>query len=173
MQASKSRDWLQLAGLAGVIAGLLLVAFEMRQTNRFAEAEAIRADYSGWDEILIAGFESDFYDVYAKSFENPESLSFAEIMRMEAWLSAIMQQYDRQVVMHELGLDPTDTVAMMLRGFDFYFGNQFGRTWFSENKDWLRPELVEAIEREIESRPVVSAPSIVDKSRSEISSKEP
>ena len=172
MRIFENRDWLQVAGLVGVIAGLVLVAYEMRQANKFAEAETIRAMYQGWDSVQVPGIESDFFDVYVKSFEDPDGLTAAEIMRMDAWLTAHMNQYDSRVYMNKMGLNPFTTVFSNDAQFEIYFGSAFSRAWFSQNKDWLDPELREAISERIDSRPAQSSPSYVAIIRSELSSQQ-
>jgi len=167
MRESKRHDWLQLAGLFGVIAGLVLVAYEVRQANTIAEAEAIRSLYEGWDNVQIPGFESEFFEIYVKSFEDPQSLSSVEIMKMDAWLASHLNQYDRQLVMQKLDLDPYDAVEHFLGSFDVYFGSEFSRAWYVKGaRYWLEPELVEVIDREIAARPVQSSPKFVEDIRS-------
>ena len=154
MGSSSDRDWLQIVGLVGIISGLMLVAYEVRQTNKFAQAEAIRAMYEGWDSVQIQSFSSDIFDIYIKSFKDPDGLSDAEIMKMDAWLTVQMNQCDSRMVMQKMGLNPYDTVQGIEVDFDYYFGNSFGRAWFSRNKYWMEAELVEAIEQQMANRPI-------------------
>jgi len=43
MQNSKVNEWLQIIASLGVILSLLIVAYEIRESNRIATAEAIRS----------------------------------------------------------------------------------------------------------------------------------
>lgn len=48
MQISKLNDGLQLFASVAVLAGLMLVAYEIRQNNELAEADAVLAMLVGW-----------------------------------------------------------------------------------------------------------------------------
>jgi hypothetical protein len=159
MRTPRISDGLQIAGFIGVIAGLLLVAYEVRQANNIAKAESIRSMYDGFDTLAISGYSTDIYELYVKAQENPDDLSAAESMRVVDWLTASLQQFDKQLVMERLGLMPFDAINSLLTQFDFYFGNQFSRDWYSNNaRNWLEPELVEAIDSEMAVRPILREP---------------
>lgn len=172
MQTSRTSDWLQIAGTVGVIVGLVMVALEVRQANKFAEAEAIRGMYDGWEAFSMSGYETDIMDVYVKSFENPEELSTAEILKMDVWLTAAMTQYQRQASMHTLGRDPVDPIDDLVKNFDYYFGSRFARAWYAQARKWIGPALGEPIDREMESRPIQSSPSFIAEIRSQIRSED-
>lgn len=48
MQISRVNEKLQFFAAVGVLAGLILVAYEIRQNNDLAEADAVRAMLAGW-----------------------------------------------------------------------------------------------------------------------------
>jgi len=155
---SKLSDWLQIAGFTGVIAGLFMVAFEVRQANHIAKAEAVRSMYEGFDTALVSGISTDIYELYVRAWTNPDDLSIAESMKLADWLTLSLQQYDKQLSMQKLGLMPFDAINSLMTGFDFYFGNQFSRDWYGGAKNWMEPELREAIDRELKVRPLLPEP---------------
>ena len=48
MRISKLNNGLQFFASVGVLAGLILVAYEIRQNNELAEADAVHAMLVGW-----------------------------------------------------------------------------------------------------------------------------
>ncbi len=46
---SKLNEWLQVMASAGVIIGLFFVAYEVHQSNLYAQAEATRSNNAGWE----------------------------------------------------------------------------------------------------------------------------
>lgn len=168
MLSSKTHDWMQLVGSAGVLVGLLMVAYEIRQNTKLAEAEANRALYDGWEEMAIAEFETDIMDLYVKSVESPQELSSNEILKLSAWYTASMTQYDRQSEMFDRGLQPRDPTIDLVDNFDFYFGSHFSRAWYSEARVWIEPRLVEIIDREMKARPPKSTTDYVNRIKSQI-----
>ena len=146
MQTSKLNEWLQVAASVGVIIGLLVVAYEVRQSNLYAEAEAARSNFAGWEEISISEYETDIGVIYVKSLEDPNSLSTAEMFKLNAWLTAVMNQYNRALLLSDLGLS-ADQIDDLTRWSNFYFGSSFSKVWLEENATWIDPRNVAAIER--------------------------
>ena len=150
MNTEKLNEWLQIAASAGVIVGLLLVAYEVRQSNVYASAEAVRSSISGWQDISVSEYETDIANVYVKSFEDPGNLTQAELFKLNAWLTAIVNQYERHLAMHDLGFE-SDPTQDLTNWANAYFGNHFGRAWLEENRNWIDPRNYAAIERGLES----------------------
>jgi len=94
---------------------------------------------------------------------------------MSAWLTTVMNQYMLTFAMYEQGLgyssggvdyDPMNELAM---GFDYYFGSRFGRSWYLENREWIDAQIVEVMDREMESRPVAAGSIYVERIKSRLS----
>jgi len=175
MKISRFNDGLQLFASVGVLAGLMLVAFEIRQNNDLAEADSVRAMLVGWQQIAMSEYETDITTLYIKSLEEPENLTPSEIGKMSAWLTTVMNQYMLTFAMYEQGLgyssggvdyDPMNELAM---GFDYYFGSRFGRSWYLENREWIDAQIVEVMDREMESRPVAAGSIYVERIKSRLS----
>ncbi len=145
MNTSKLNDWMQILTSLGVLAGLVLVAHEIRQNTEFAIAEASRETYSGWTQVSWAELETDIGDIYVRSIENPENLSSADIFKLNAWYTLIMSQYDLGIPGSDQGMPEAD--------IEYYFTSKFSRVWFEENENWIRPENVKKIARFIEATP--------------------
>ena len=67
MKISRFNDGLQLFASVGVLAGLMLVAFEIRQNNDLAEADSVRAMLVGWQQIAMSEYETDSTILVIKS----------------------------------------------------------------------------------------------------------
>jgi len=174
MQNSRWIDGLQLIASVGVLAGLILVAYEIRQNNELAEAESVRAMLVGWQQIAFSEYETDIVEIYVKATEDPQNLTPAEIGKMSAWLTVIMNQYLITFSMHKrnLGYEYANADSgpeeELLGGFETFFGTRFGRSWYLENRSWIDPEIVEILDREMEARPVPSDASYVERIRSRL-----
>ncbi|MGI9236910.1 MAG: hypothetical protein ACR2QZ_05905 [Woeseiaceae bacterium] len=157
MNSLKTKDWLELLAAVAVVIGLVLVAYEVRQANIIAKAQAENAIYEGWEVLSMAEIDTGINAVYVSSIRDPASISDAEIADIGSWLVAVMSLYQRNGRLHyEYGLatDPIyDTAAV-------YFRSQVTRDWFEENESWIKPatpELAESIRRYIESTPLEDA----------------
>jgi len=164
-------DGLQFFAAVGVLAGLILVAYEIRQNNDLAEANAVHAMLVGWQQIAMSEYETDIANLYIKSITEPENLTPAEMGKMSAWLTVVMNQYMLTFAMYGYGLgyssggvdyNPEDEFK---KSFDYYFGSRFGRAWYLENRDWIDLQIVEIVDREMETRPVGSDVSYFERIR--------
>ena len=155
-------DGLEKFTSVSILAGLILVAYEIRQNNDFAEADAVRTLLVGWQQINMSVYETDIASIWIKSIEDPQNLTSAEILKMSAWLSVIANQYSLEFSMDDrnLGYDygdvPNGTEESLVGGFDYYFGNRFARSWYLENRFWIETGIVEIMDREYEARPIQS-----------------
>jgi len=171
MQVSKIGEWLQVIAALAVLAGLYLVAHEIQQNNELARAQTINDIYSGWEEFSMSEFESDIFELFIKSIEDADSLTTVEILKLDAYFTAIMSLYGRQWAMFrdfDLAYDPTlDTEYAA----GVYFRGRFARAWFEENKVWLQdsnPEMVRVFSRVFESTPVESEFGLVKRLKSRL-----
>ena len=174
----RKRNWidgLETFTSVSILAGLILVAYEIRQNNDFTEADAVRALTEGWQHINSSVYETDIASIRIKSIEDPHNLTSAEILKMSAWLSLIVNQYSLEFSMdyRNLGYDygdvPNGTEQSLVGGFDYYFGNRFARSWYLENKLWMELEIVKIMDREYEARPILSGFSYVERMKSRLS----
>jgi len=154
----RTKQWLDLVASTAVVAGLVLVAYEVRQANTLAKAQTENAIYEGWEILSMAEIQSGINAVYARSIEDPASLSDADVLDIHSWLVAVISLYQRNgrlFYQYRLATDPDyDTVG------PGYFNGEIARAWFVANESWIRattPELADAIKAYIESTPLSSA----------------
>ena len=85
MTADRINRLLTLVANLGVLAGLLLVAYELRQSAGIATAQA-RLEYSaGWRSVDGSRQDRDFAAVIAKSIQSPESLTLTERIQLDGF----------------------------------------------------------------------------------------
>ena len=90
MKQSHLNDYLQLAALLGVIVGLVLVIYEIRENNRIAENQAaieMNGLYNEWAQAMM---DEDISALWIRSLESPESLNRQELLRLRgAYFTAL------------------------------------------------------------------------------------
>ena len=158
MKSSVLNERLQLFASLSVLIGLLIVAYEVRQNNVIAEAEAVTAMQTGWETIGISEYETDIGELRAKSINDPENLTEPELYKLDGWLSAITVQYDRRLEFEERGLGygntdaGYDTATAIEGAFEHYINNRFGRAWYIENRGWLDPVITDIWDQKMKER---------------------
>ncbi len=157
MKVSNINDYLQLAAALGVIVGLGLVGYEIRENNAIAWQQAMATGWTNWTELSASEFESDLAEARAKAMTNTNDLSLSEMIKLDSWLSAVMAAYEQDYAAIRLsGESPSIILDDIEDNAPYYFGNQFSRGWYLENKYWLSPEIVQVIDQTLESTPLGS-----------------
>ena len=73
MQVSKLNEWVNVGAAISVLAGLLLVAYELRQNNELAKAETVRALWELDSELRQLELQSDILPLLRTSVDEPSS----------------------------------------------------------------------------------------------------
>ena len=58
MTKQKTKEWLDLVAAIAIVAGLVLVAYEVRQANIVAKATTDNSIYEGWEVLSMAEIET-------------------------------------------------------------------------------------------------------------------
>lgn len=133
-----------------MLIGLIFVALELRQNNAIAHQQAVSGNWSTWAELEMAQLDSNIPGVFAKSMTDADDLSLSEQVELSFWLSGVMSAWEHDYASLNLSQGSAAGVLEEIkRGVPFYFGNSFTRGWYIENKYWLSPEIVSAIDDEI------------------------
>ena len=167
MSSGKTKEWLDLIAAMAVVAGLVLVGYEVRQSNFLAKAQAENSIYEGWETLSMAEIDTGINKIVAKSLSDPESLTDAEVRDIDSWLVAVVALYQRNSrLYYEYGLA---TDPLVEYDIPFYFNTRVAQNWYRENEQWIRagtPELADAISRYVESTAPVSTGEADEKTRS-------
>ena len=168
MQETNNNDWLQIGAALGVFIGLLLIAFEIRNLNQIATGEGSLTISDYFFEHSMSEYESDIYELLAKSAENPGEMSTSEIMRLSAYMTQLVSIYDQWMSTYEFGASRMDSIDSLRANANQYFGSKFGRAWFEENRDWMRPDIAETIAHELATTPEWTVPHYVESIKSRL-----
>jgi hypothetical protein len=136
--STKLNDWMQIAAAAGVVAGLVLVAYEIRVSNRIGLEQAsaqILSNYGAVDEIFST---HDAADLFVRANEGDE-LSRKEMVRLGSMLNTYIG-----ALFYNWTLSNTGTVTVegdfadyYTPTIQFYLGNEVGRRkWELDKGDW-------------------------------------
>ncbi len=143
MNQVKSRDWLQIVGNFSVVAGLILVAFQVNQSSHFVRAELGMQGterYLMVDQILA---DASFAEVWAKSYEHPEDLTLAEMIQIEGYLKSLLSNLDGDNWLYELQIyEGTVDDYSIPWVADTIGDNRFAMAWWAESKSDYTPEII-------------------------------
>ena len=152
MNASKLNEWLQIAASLGVLIGLLVVAYEIRQNTTVAQAEHSRAIYSLWVDLSGVELDTGVAEALITAIENQGQLTAADKFKLNSWLTAVVSVYDYTTLESNLGASLIQS-TIDEEDARYYFASEYARDWFEFNKRWINPATSEVISRAIEELP--------------------
>ncbi len=153
MKSVRLNEWLQILASLGVLVGLIVVAYEIKQNTEIAQAEYYRESYNMWIDLSTVEIESDIDEIFVKSIADPDSLSPGDMFKLNAYFILVASIYDNGARANEFGI-ATPTSLITESDAEYYFASEISRQWFEANKYWIRPENVEIISRVIQTTPV-------------------
>ncbi len=135
MNTQKLNDWLQLGAALGVIAGLGLVAYELRQQHQLVRAELASDTFSAFEDVGRSLQSEPVAAAYAKSIMAPETLTPEEQVIVEGLYLETMNVFlIRQEYFVSRGFFEIDRDQIGIQGAGLMLAGKYGRTWWEENR---------------------------------------
>ena len=138
MNTDKLNDWLQMIAVVGVIAGLVLVAYEISVSNRIGLEQANAESLNRYGAVNTLFSNADAADIFVRAQEGDE-LSRQEMVRLDnmlnAWISALF--YDWTLAESgTLSVEP-GFVEFYAPAIQWFLGSEVGRRkWDTDSGDW-------------------------------------
>jgi hypothetical protein len=127
----KLNKWLQVSANIGIVLGLVLVGFQLRQNSELVRIQLLYEESNRAIELETEVVGERAAEVWAKSIQAPEDLTLAEIRIMEALLWSFMEQLRGTYRLAKLGLLSDE--AWRNRAEDevtFYLSDPYSRAWW-------------------------------------------
>lgn len=145
MDFEKLNKWLQVSANIGIVLGLVLVGFQLRQNSELARIQLLYEESSRAIELESEVVGERAAEVWAKSIQAPEDLTLAEIRIMEALLWSFTEQLRGTYRLAEQGLLSDEDWRVRARSeVTFQFSDPYSRAWwknFSTGNSNLPEEL--------------------------------
>lgn len=131
MNFEKLNKWLQVSANIGIVLGLVLVGFQLKQNSELARIQLLYEESNRAIDLESQVVGEQAADVWAKSIQSPEDLTLAEIRIMEALLWSFMEQLRGTYRLAELGLLSDEDWLTRAEGeVTFYLSDPYSRAWW-------------------------------------------
>jgi len=133
---AKINDWLQVVGIFGLIASLVFVGMQMRQTHQIALSNAYQARSAATVESLVAAIGSpEFLSASAKVYAGKSNeLTMQEAVAWEYFLGADMTLFENNHQQYEMGFISEEhwqrNIAELKCKFELPLNRQMMANWF-------------------------------------------
>ena len=146
MKIDKLNDWLQLAASIGVLFGLFLVAYELRQDQALTRSDLGAGLVDGMAEITRS-MQSNA-DLLAKAQLTPEDLTYEEHLKLDYlyWEGyTVLFAKDNYLVEKGLFESSADEFAGIFS--QLFLSSAHGRAWWEENRQRIDETTRHAVDR--------------------------
>ena len=146
--------------------GLVIVAYELRETNRIAYDQLVYENAASFMTWELAQTSSEVARVIIKARENEETLTRVEAQMLTGFHTAMMESYIAMYELEQFGRASFDVLADLEIQAALNFDSPAEREWYRLNKRWIPIEMQEAIDRSLANSPTGKSLSQIDQIRS-------
>jgi len=165
MQSSRLNDRLQILASVGVLIGLVIVAYEIRETNRIAFDQMAYETTTSYMTWALSQTNPAVAQVIIKARENVEPLSRVEAQMLSGFLQAMMESYIAVYELMKSGRASFDVLADLEVQGGLLLDSPAEREWYRLNRSWIPVELQEPIDRSLANTPTGGSLSLIDQIR--------
>ena len=115
----------------GIVAGLVLVYFQMEQNERLLRVTLLNQYNESYISVDTAVGGEELYRVWAKSFEDPENLSTGEKRALEAQTFSPLLRWANLYRLYRSGLIESSVWKDEIQNdAGFYFSSPYSQAWW-------------------------------------------
>ncbi len=133
--------WLTLIANLGIVAGLVLVAFQLEQASRFADAQQTNTEFAFTLDVYDVALGEAFPDIWARAQNNAEDLTQSEVSLVDTYLQrAIAAQILEHVQSTRgIGSDRHDVQGEAQIFVGRFLGNETALRWWQLRRKQYEP----------------------------------
>ena len=155
----------EFVGALGVVISLAYLARQMRQNTTSVRAASFNSMTENSLRLLEPSFrDGDFADFLHRAQRDPSSLSPIEVVRWDAYMTAVYRHFGNLVYQYRVGALDRQMWQSYRDTLKKHLSTPSWRAWFEENKGVFSTSLVELVERSV---PELEAERQVGAGRSE------
>ena len=124
------RDYFQIISNVAVIAGLVVLVYEVRESNVQALASGVLEVSKTWSDRQLTLMGDNPSAALAKAMADPANLTLEEAVVVEAYHSHVLAEFWQQAAIANLNLNLDVWVNESVIGVQKYLGYPLGRKWW-------------------------------------------
>ncbi len=150
MDTDRVNRWMSLGASLGVLAGIILLAYEINQATLTTRFEMISSHHDRWVTIDLSWQDREFAAAWAKAMEDPKELTLTEMIQMNGFMWSYFDHIGTRRVLWDLGI-LDEAVPTLEETFSsnayMFFGNKFSQAWIEENRENIGSPTMEIVDQ--------------------------
>ncbi len=134
----------------GVLAGIILLAYEINQATLTTRAEIINSYQDRWVTLDLSWQDREIAATWAKALEDPNELTLTEMIQLNGFMWSYFDHIDTNRLLWALGVldDRSQTQEEIISVNTYiFFGNKFSLAWLEENRENIGPRTMEIVDQ--------------------------
>ena len=144
--SASTRSWVEIGSVLALVGGLALVAAQIKQSTDITRIQLATSVTQNWRTVDATRQSEEFARVLAKSIEQPQDLTLAEFLELDAYYLGVLDQFASLALHRESGYRESTLEDTIANNAQLYFGNAFAQAWairhFStntnRNEEWVK-----------------------------------
>ena len=153
MDSSRLNNWLSIGGNLGLLAGLVLVAFQISQNSELTRIQLVHDSWLANQMMQLALAGENPSASWAKAIVAPETMTDEDLVVLDWIMKANWSRAARIDAMEDLGLQTFNPQAPALVTVEEYLGNAFGKAWWDTGRRFPIPRVEQVVQLELARRP--------------------
>ena len=152
MNLPKPKSWVTLLANVELLAGMMLVAYEINQNSQLARTALVNEGNVASNQFFANLMGENPAQVIGMAFECPEAMSYSDFFAMDAYLYTGMNLLYRNYQLAQEGIFTEEDWQESVEDLtSWYIGNQFGRAWWhEEGRYFFADEFVNHVDKQLE-----------------------
>ncbi len=132
MDSNKISNWLQVAGNFGLLAGLLVVGYQLYQDRQLKRAELIFASFETNQDRAFTLMGERPHEAIVRAAYKPDETTAEDAYVVALALETYLRSLDRSAVMEDLGVFTGGWREGERPGLAYEFGTEVGQQYLRE-----------------------------------------
>ena len=141
-----TRSWIEIGSVLALVGGLALVAAQIKQSTDITKIQLATSVTQSWRSVDATRQSEEFAKVLAKSIEQPQDLTLAEFLELDAYYVGVLDQLEVLASHLESGYRESTLENTFANNAQLYFGNSFAQAWAirhfststSRDEEWVK-----------------------------------
>jgi len=161
MNTSKFNNWLQIAANLGILTGLILVVFQMKQNSELLGAELVFTENQRNIDFARALAGEEPAAVFVKHLTNLEDLSFEEQVEIDAFYYLYFENWKSMYSLASVGLIEDEWKVRIDDDVHWLLNNPYGRARWDSGQETQPQEVVDYVNNALERNPLDALPATI------------
>ena len=135
-----------MTGIAAIVASLIFVGLQMRQTHEIALATLYQMRSDATRELRNAHLDPGRMHELLYDKPRGSDLSDAELRSLGMWLGTLLSHFENSHYLYSLGFLPTEHWEGNRKQIVSFLENPWASSWWNDNKDTFRASFVAEVE---------------------------